>query len=162
MKIYSFAPLAARPYPTINDINNKYIYGGIDLVINVSEKYSIDIHQQFTAKDIDYIWLPMNETSKDMGLTSILTACIFIYQAHLENKKVVVHCYGGNNRSRVVCEAYHFLLNLKQLDDEYKECINHLVYNCETEHLPTLVTMEKILKRMNIQLQNKEIDLQLL
>jgi hypothetical protein len=35
--------------------------------------------------------------------------------------------------------GYHF-------EDEYKGCLNHLIYNCETGHLPPLDDVERELK----------------
>lgn len=38
MKKYDFANVIVRPFPTISDVSNPYIFGGIKSVINVSEK----------------------------------------------------------------------------------------------------------------------------
>lgn len=38
MKTYDFASLQARPFPTVADLKNPYIFGKTAVVINVSEK----------------------------------------------------------------------------------------------------------------------------
>lgn len=44
MKLYTFAPISAREYPTITLLDNPFIWGGVQFCVNVSEKpYSVDI-----------------------------------------------------------------------------------------------------------------------
>lgn len=44
MKIYSFAELVVRCFPTVQELDNPYIYGDVQVIINVSgHEYPEDI-----------------------------------------------------------------------------------------------------------------------
>lgn len=42
----------------------------------------------------------------------------------------------------VVIEAFHYAKFAEHFADEYKGYNNHLIYNCQTQHLPDLQTIE--------------------
>lgn len=149
MKAYDFAQLQARWYPSQVEINNQYIYGNIRCVVNVSEKpYSDELICAFKRCGISYFQFPLNETTEDMGLENILKAVSVLEEADKNGFPAIVHCDWGNNRSRVVAEAFYFRKTGSHFEDEYKGAKNHLVYNCNEGHLPSLQIIENKLKNI--------------
>lgn len=54
MKLYTFAPISAREYPTIALLDNPFIWGGVQFCVNVSEKpYPVDIARALAERGID-------------------------------------------------------------------------------------------------------------
>lgn len=146
MKNYSFAPIAAREYPTVRALDNPYIWGGVSLSVNVSEKpYSAELVKAMKEKGIEWIHCPVSEEPGQKWLESLLTAVAKMLVAYEDGKKIVVHCDFGNNRSRSFVEALYFAIRCDHLKDEYKGEVNHLVYNCKEGHLPELGTLENLL-----------------
>ena len=43
-------------------------------------------------------------------------------------------------------EAFHYAKMVYHFEDEYKGCLNHLIYNCEARHLPPLEDVEHELR----------------
>lgn len=146
MKTYDFARLQARPFPTVAEARNPFIYGRVGVVVNVSQRdYPEELVQEFEKAGITFHHLPLMETGDDMGLDNILKAVGILEEADRAGKAAVVHCDFGNNRSRVVAEAFHFRKTGFQLEDEYKESFNHLLYNCHRGLLPPQPVIEEIL-----------------
>ena len=145
MKAYSFAPIAAREYPTLALLNNPYIWGGVKYSINVSEKpYPDEIVRAMKEKGIEWIHCPVSEAEGTRWDESLDTALRTLYKVVYHWKyKAVVHCDWGNNRSRSFIEAFAFLLSGKHIEDEYHGEINHLAYNCKIGHLPPLDELER-------------------
>ena len=53
MKNYSFSNLAVRPFPTIADLNNPWIFGGVQVLINVSgHEYHEEVLKAIESKGI--------------------------------------------------------------------------------------------------------------
>ena len=145
MKSYRFSNLTVRSYPTPADVANPWIYGGVQLVINVSERpYSKEIADAFKAKGIEFHHFPLVEEGPDMGLENIRKAVSKLIEGDREGKKMIMHCVGGNNRSRTVAECFALAKIGTQYEDEYKGHVNHLAYNCAEGHLPPLEEMERI------------------
>ena len=50
--------------------------------------------------------------------------------------------------SRGVCTCFKYAMEKMgfHLEDEYKGCLNHLIYNCEAGHLPPLSDVEHELR----------------
>ena len=88
---------------------------------------------------------PLIEESYDMGIANIMKALKVLDQFDRKRTRILINCTGGNNRSRTVAEAFYYMKTGEHLADEYKGYINHLVFNCETGHLPHLCEMEHIL-----------------
>ena len=146
MKNYSFSNLTVRSFPTIADLNNPWIFGGVRVIINVSDWiYPEQILKAIEAKGIHWYHFPLVEEDPDMGLENILAAVRELMKADAADEKVILHCSFGNNRSRTVAEAFHFKKMGFQLEDEYKGYPNHLAYNCGEGHLPTLEEVERLI-----------------
>ena len=159
MKAYSFAKLVVRGYPTMNDLRNPYIYTkDIKTIINVSEQaYPKDIAEEFARRGIKSYHFPLVEEGSDMGVDNIMAALRILAGADKAGEKVILHCDCGNNRSRTVAEAFHFLKTGEQLEDQYKSYRNHLLYNMATGHLPNISILENLLADMR-----KELSISLL
>lgn len=140
MKTYSFAPISAREYPTLNLLDNPHIWGGVGFSLNVSEKpYPPEIVEKMKQKRIEWYHIPVSETDFTRSWSGPLYYGIReLADAYSAGKKIVVHCDFGNNRSRTFIEAFHFFLTGKELLDEYMGEINHLAYNCRIGHLGPL------------------------
>ena len=150
MKNYSFSNLTVRPFPTISDLNNPWIFGGVQVLINVSgHEYPKDVIKAIEAKGIRWYHFPLVEEGPDMGLENILAAVRKLMKADAAGEKVILHCSFGNNRSRTVAEAFHFKKMEFQLEDEYKGYSNHLAYNCGEGHLPKLEDMEQLIMNLS-------------
>ena len=150
MKSYPFANLTVRPYPTLADIANPWIFGGAQVVVNVSEKpYPKDIAAAMVAKGIETYHFPLVEEGPDMGLTNIEAAVKVLLEADLQGKKTILHCIGGNNRSRTVAECFALAKTGTQFEDEYKGHVNHLAYNCAEGHLKPIEEMIEKFTSMN-------------
>lgn len=150
-------------YPTILDFSNKYKCAGVDIIINVSDCLKQEILEIIRERNIEYYWFPMNESTSDIGLNSIYGACVVLNIAELANKTVLVHCFGGNNRSQTVVESYYFIKQKQHLENEYKGFKNHLIYNTETGHLQSTKKMELFLSnlahQLNVELKGGELDI---
>ena len=148
MKIYKFAKLQARHYPTYAELLNPYIYGRVDVVINVSESEWPPFFEEALILGLKRLaQLPLNETGTDMGLENILQSVRILEEADREGLSAIVHCDFGNNRSRVVAECFHYRKLGFQLEDPYKGAINHLVYNCSIGLLPPIEEMEIMIQK---------------
>ena len=65
-----------------------------------------------------------------------------------QDKRMVVHCNYGQHRSRLVVEAFHYAKFSEHFMDGYKGYDNHLIYNCCTEHLPSIEKVEGVLSTL--------------
>ena len=143
MKSYSFAKVSARGQLTEADYNNKYIItNDLRLVINVSDKVDLRRTPFFLQKGIVVYNLPLTETDGDMGYRNLLMAVRHLLLHDHFGERSLVCCDFGVNRSRTVIEAFHYAKMGYHFEDEYKGCLNHLIYNCEAGHLPPLEDVE--------------------
>ena len=157
MRTYSFAPIAARDYPTIRQLDNPYTWGGVRFCVNVSERpYSPELEKAMEERWIEWIFCPLSEETPSWNDWEAPVCAVVeaLYRAYLDGKRMVVHCDFGNNRSRTVIEALYYVLQGKLFEDEYKGEVNHLAYNCKIGHLPPLEEMEKILEQVTTRNKN--------
>lgn len=146
MKKYDFANITVRPYPNMCDVNNKWIFTPKTyVVVNVSQKIKQEIVDAIKRKGIKYYHFPLDEEVPDMGWENIQNAVKTISKYDRMEKHIIVHCDGGNHRSRLVVEAYYFAKYGKHLFDEYKGYDNHLIYDCSLGFLPPLNEVETVL-----------------
>lgn len=103
--------LKAVQYPKISDFET--IYKNIDYLINVSDEYKPEIHDICLSKNIKYFYFPLNECTDNMGLNSIYGAMQIMFIAEQENKKVIINCHAGSNRSVTILECYYYLRTKK-------------------------------------------------
>ena len=147
MKTYSFAKLQARWYPTMEEIANPFIYGRVQNVVNVSElQYDVEMQRAFDEKGVSTKFLPLSENDVDMGMSNIVETVKLLENVDKAGMSSIVHCVGGDNRSRVVCECFHYRKCGFWPDDEYKGFRNHVEYNIATGHLPSLTQIEAAIR----------------
>ena len=148
MKKYDFANITVRPYPNLCDVNNKWIFtSDIKVVINVSQKYKTEIVEAIKQKGIEYFHFPLDEEVPDIGWENIIKAVETLMQYEAAKTHILVHCDGGNHRSRLVVEAFHYAKFGCHLLDEYKGYDNHLIYDCRSGFLPPLEEVEEELAK---------------
>ena len=143
MKAYKFAKITVRPYPNMCDVNNKWIFTPeIGVVINVSQKYKAEIVEAIKQKGIEYYHFPLDEEVPDIGWENIKKAVKTLMKYDNTDKHILVHCDGGNHRSRLVVEAFYYAKTGTHLADEYKGYENHLIYDCSSGYLLPLEEVE--------------------
>ena len=143
MRFYPFAKIAARCFPTMADLNNPWIFPkDVALVINVSKYFDPKIAKAIEDKHIVYLHFPLDEEVADIGWNNIKEAVKHLLRYDKEDKRMVVHCDFGQHRSRLVIEAFYYAKYGEHFIDKYKDFDNHLIYDCQTKHLPELEIVE--------------------
>ena len=141
---YTFANITARPFLTLNDANNKWIFTDkTKHVIDVCMYREPEVIDLIQSKGATFDWFPTDE--RPMDLDMILQAVAKLVEYDCDGSHIIVHCLHGNNRSRTVVEAFHFAKLGFHFEDEYKGYTNHLVWNSASGYLPPLQEMEKLL-----------------
>ena len=140
---YDFANITVRPFLKLSDVNNPYIFGETKHVINMCDYREPEVIDLIQSKGATFDWFPTDEEPMDQDM--ILKAVAKLAEYDKDGTPIIVHCMGGNNRSRTVVETYHFAKLGTHFEDEYKGCTNHLIWNCEQGYLPPLSEMEKLL-----------------
>lgn len=144
---YPFSDIDVRAYPNIHDLDNPYIFGGVRVIVNVSEhRYPLKMRIKLRRMGIRWYWFPLKEEGKDMGLANMMKALAVLKDADGAHEKVVLHCMCGTNRSRTVAEAFCFMKTGEHFHDEYRNEYNHLQYNCSSGHLPERSALERMLE----------------
>ena len=142
----------------ISPFPNKEIFNEFDIIINVSDEFNHSHLIEAMKLQKEYYWFPMNEFGNDMGLNSIYASLTTLYRAELEDKKVLLHCHGGINRSQTVMDAYYFMRTGKHrpaikiskevekmfaeyasTEENRKNCLQN---NCDHGRLPAIRKME--------------------
>ena len=158
MKIYAFAPISACEYPTIRLLDHPYIWGGVQYSLNVSEKpYSPELKAAMASHGIEWGFCSVSEEEGAEWWGSLWCGMIMLDKAYKAGKKIVVHCDGGNNRSRSFVEAFHYMITGEQLKDEYKGEYNHLEYNCKVGHLPSIYETERKIRDLWLNLNEEKV-----
>ena len=143
MRFYPFAKIAARCFPTMADLKNPWIFPkDVALVINVSKYFEPKIAKAIEDKHIEYLHFPLDEEVADIGWNNIKEAVKHLLRYDKEDKRMVVHCDFGQHRSRLVIEAFYYAKYGEHFIDKYKDFDNHLIYDCQTKHLPELEIVE--------------------
>ena len=146
MWIYKFAPISARCFPTVADLNNPWIFPkDVAVVVSVTHNYDAGIKDEIESRGMKYFHYPLYEEVDDIGWENVQRAVSILLQYDSEGKRMVVHCDFGQHRSRLVVETFHYAKLGAHLHDEYKGYDNHLIYDCCTEHLPPLNVVERVL-----------------
>ena len=107
MDKYKFAEISTRPFPSILDVENPWIFGKTGVVINVSEHEDQRVINIYKKKKINYYHFPLNEESENMGWENILKAVSVLLNCVQNQIPAIVHCIGGNNRSPLIVECLY-------------------------------------------------------
>lgn len=140
---YDFANIEVRPFLKLSDVNNPYIFGETKHVINVCDYREPEVIELLHSKCATFDWFPTEE--QPMDVNAILQTVAKLAEYDKDGGHIIVHCMGGNNRSRTVVEAFHFAKFGTHIEDMYRGYKNHLHYNCESGYLPPLKEMERLL-----------------
>ena len=143
MKNYDFANITVRPFLKLSDVKNPYIFGETKHIINMCDYREPEVIDLIHSKGGTFDWFPTEE--QPMDVNAILKAVAKLAEYDKDGTPIIVHCMGGNNRSRTVVEAYYFSKTGTHLEDMYRGYLNHLHYNCESGYLPPLKEMEQLL-----------------
>lgn len=143
---YEFANIEVRPFLTLADVNNRWIFGDTKHVINMCSYREPEVIDAIVAKGATFDWFPTEERPMDVEPLFNAVAKLAVYNK--DGGHIIVHCMGGNNRSRTVVEAYHYIKTGAQFDDEYKGYPNHLLYNCGEGYLPPFEEFTQRLKQL--------------
>ena len=95
-----------------------------------------------------------------MDVELLLNAVAKLAEYDKDGGHIIVHCMGGNNRSRTVVEAFHYIKTGAQFDDEYKGYPNHLLYNCGEGYLPPFEAFEKLLMNTDTNMEEKKKEIE--
>ncbi len=147
MKSWFTRNVRIRSMLALSDLQNKWIMEGVSCIVNVSSDFNEEIYTLLVQKAIPYFWFPMSETNDNMGLHSIYGA-LKVLQTYIEQKKsVIIHCFGGNNRSRVVYESLYYL-NFKSWPVDVDGTCK-VLQNCSEGHLPNIEEYEQFLENIS-------------
>lgn len=137
--------LIVARFPVSKEFQEGGIYSDIDVVINVSDEYYPKISDTIIKEGKMPFFFPMGESGSDMGISSIYGALMALYDAYAMEKRVLLHCQAGANRSPTVKAAFYYLMTNEHLEEISKGSIiltaNRLKDNCG-KHLPELKKME--------------------
>ena len=149
MKLYQFSKISARCFPNMTDLNNPWIFPkDVAVVVNVSQRFDAAIADELVKRGAEYYHFPLDEEVDDIGLENIVKAVDVLLRSDAQDKRMVVHCDYGQHRSRLVVEAFHYAKFGEHFMDGYKGYDNHLIYNCCTEHLPSIEKVEGVLSTL--------------
>lgn len=144
-----FNKLSVERYPLPGELikNSKQI----DYVINVSDEYIEANHNICNENNIKYFWFPLSECTS-MGINSIYGVLQILWLAESQNKKVLLHCHAGSNRSVTVAECYYYMrtktyLVRKDNPKLNKDILNMFIFDSEEEKIET----EKSFKNSRIE-----------
>lgn len=151
---YDFANIEVRPFLKLSDVNNPYIFGETKHVINMCDYREPEVIDLIYAKGGTFDWFPTGERPMDVEL--LLNAVAKLAEYDKDGGHIIVHCMGGNNRSRTVVEAFHYIKTGAQFNDEYKGYPNHLLYNCGEGYLPPFEAFEKLLINTDTNMEEKK------
>ncbi len=123
-----------------------------DVVINVSDEFYYNENEVLSKQGYVCLYFPLAQSSRDMGVVSLFGALTALYQCYFRNKRVLLHCRKGGNRSQMVRAAFYYMMKAKHFElDGYR---NMLLHNCQTNHLPDVGKMENWLKRCRVAFDN--------
>lgn len=116
------------------------------IVINVSDFSSLDYHDIITMDKALYYWFPLNEIKGDIGLNSIYAALNILYDAYKNNWSVLLHCFNGSNRSKLVAACFHFMITGEHIHQGNPKYYNRIYSNSAKGKIPLLPDMEQFLR----------------
>lgn len=117
-------------------------------IINVSDEFYHEDYKVFDLSGVRQFWFAMSEQKKDMGLNSIYSAMVVLWQAEQDCDTVYLHCHSGSNRSWTVAAAYYFMRTGQHLDRPTRsgDHENKLTANCSRGYLPPRAETEAFLR----------------
>lgn len=139
------------------EVEENYDINAYNAIINVSDEYSLSIHQKHTYNHKLYLWFPMNERKKDAGLNCIYGAMIILFKMEELNEHVYLHCHAGANRSIAIKSAYYYMRTGQHYQHQKGTFMNPLLAMCGRGYLPPKAEMEKFLSLLGTKLIKQEM-----
>ena len=134
--------LIVGAFPTIENADE---FSDYDVIINMSDKWYIDVHLELSRFQNMLFWFPMNENMADIGLNSIYGAIIILRHCEDRNLRVYLHCNAGINRSVMTKQAYYYMRTGEFCADE----INKLQRNIYLGYFGHNVDVLGFIRSMN-------------
>ena len=113
---------------------------GYDVVINVSDHLDAALSTWLCSHGIEHYWLPLGE-SFGMPLENIYAALLILWRAEKGQRKVLLHCMAGRNRSRMIYDCYRYMMT-----GEYDES-SAMMLNVNDSQLPGIYRLEIFLQK---------------
>jgi hypothetical protein len=127
-------------------------YDEFDIFINMSDHFNSAAMQNLFLKQKQSFWFPCGEF-QGISLSSLYGALKVLDTAYKEDKKVLLYCMSGVNRSKTVYDAFYFAKTNTHLPDNFiglgewfSSSINMLLYNINNNYLPRYT--EKFIQRI--------------
>ena len=150
MKQYPEINTVVHGLPNVLDINNPYIFGKIDLLVNLSEhELTKAVNEILCHRNVEVLHFPLSEENGADWGPAYVKLLPMIAERIKHGIHVGICCSLGNNRSRTLAEALFYVFFEKHYHDEYKGEYNHLIYNCAQGHLPEIAEFEETLRLIN-------------
>ena len=149
MKIYTFASIVVREFPACTPLDRPYLWGGIQLCINLTEEpYSRPFQKALSDQGVDWVHCPVSEEPGSEWLDALSSALPKMYTAYRLGWKQLIHSDCSGTVSQTFVEALYFAVRRIEYDEPYNGVANHLVYNCREGHLPDISEMERRIRSM--------------
>ena len=111
-----------------------------DVVVNVSDHIDFTLNEWLCKNSIQLYWFPLGEAFP-MALENIFGAMSVLWNAEQNNKKVLLHCVAGRNRSRMIKDCYQFMVT-----GQYEEK-SSMMLNIKDNQLPGIYRTELFLQK---------------
>ncbi len=111
-----------------------------DIVLNVSDFLDPELEDFLLANGIKGYWLPLGE-AYEMPLENIYAAMLILWRAERDNKKTLIHCIAGRNRSQMILDCYRYMVT-----NEYDED-SSMMLNVKDNQLPGIYRLEVFLQK---------------
>lgn len=121
-----------------------------DIVLNVSDFLDPELEDFLLANGIKGYWLPLGE-AYGMSLENIYAAMLILWRAERDNKRVLLHCIAGRNRSKMIYDCYIYMMT-----GEYDEG-SAMMLNVKDNQLPGIYRLEVFLQKCLEVIKSPEI-----
>ncbi len=148
-------------FPVYNEIHHpNAIHADVDVFINVSDELYFDFANAIVKLGKQHYYFPMGEMSEDMGISSLYGALEVLYNSYLRDRRVLLHCQAGRNRSPTVQCAFYYMMTGEHIAEEITEGgiylkSNQLFYNAG-KYLPNLIWLELWLQKCRLVFEETE------
>jgi len=147
-------------HPAIYDHDDKL--HDVDIVINVSDYFDMKFNMMLLSRCIQSFWFPVGEAF-GFPLENIYAAMLIMWHAEKKQKKLLLHCMSGKNRSIAVADCYYYLRVGRHRPDNSKNIIygrskpNQLLENIRDNQLPGVYRMEVFLDKCREVFERPEV-----
>ncbi len=141
-------------FPVLKELQDEGKHADVEVVINVSDEFYFEYVNEIMKLGKQHYYFPMGERSLDMGLASLYGALEVLYYAYQNDRKVLLHCQAGLNRSPTVqCAMYYMITGNHIAENVTKGGIflkSNRLFDNSGIHLPNLWWLEEWLMNCRI------------